>query len=70
MADLDLGGLDELPPDSEAVSEQTPGRAGRNLPAAIGVGVALSLLVVVPLYSPARWGFIAVLLAAVGVGTV
>ena len=70
MADLDLGGLDELPSDAEAVSEKTPGRAGRNLPAAIGVGLALGLLVTVPLYSPARWGFVAVLLAAVAVGTI
>ena len=69
MADLDLGGLDELPSDAEAVSEKTPGRAGRNLPAAIGVGLALGLLVTVPLYSPARWGFVAVVLAAVAVGT-
>ena len=70
MAELDLGGLDELPPAAEAVSEKTPGRAGRNLPAAIGVGLALALVVVVPLYSPARWGFVVVLLAAVAVGTV
>ncbi len=70
MADLDLGGLDELPSDAEAVSEKTPGRAGRNLPAAVGVGVALGLVVTVPLFSPARWLFVGVLMAAVAVGTV
>ena len=70
MADLDLGGLDELPADADAVSEKTPGRAGRNLPAAIAVGVALALVVVVPLYSPARWLFVGVVAAAVAVGTV
>ena len=70
MADLDLGGLDALPDDAAAVSEKTPGRAGRNLPAAIGVGVALALLVTVPLFSPARWVFIGVLVAAAALGTV
>ncbi len=45
-----------------------PGRAGRNLPAAIAVGVALALLVTVPLYSPARWLFAGVLVLAAGIG--
>ncbi len=45
-----------------------PGRAGRNLPAAIGVGVGLGLLITVPLFSPARWLFIAVLVLAAWVG--
>ena len=68
--DLDLERIDALPADADAVSEKTPGRAGRNLPAAIGVGVALGLLVTVPLFSPARWGFVAVLVVAAGIGTV
>jgi len=46
-----------------------PGRAGRNLPAAIGVGVALGLLITVPLFSPARWVFIGVLVGASVVAT-
>ena len=70
MGDLDLGGLDELPADADAVSEKTPGRAGRDLPAAVAVGVALALVVVVPLYSPARWLFVGVVGAAGAVGTV
>lgn len=68
MADLDLGRLDAIPDDRDAVSEKTPGRAGRNLPAAIAVGVALALLVVVPLYSPARWLFVGVVLVAAAIG--
>ncbi len=46
-----------------------PGRAGRNLPVAIGVGLALGLLITVPLFSPARWVFIGVLVGASGVAT-
>jgi len=49
-------------------TEPAPGRAGRNLPAAIAVGVTMALLVVVPLYSPAKWLFIAVLVAAAWLG--
>lgn len=48
---------------------RAPGRAGRDLPAAIGVGVALAALVVVPLYSPQRWLFVGVLVAAATIGT-
>jgi len=47
---------------------QAPGRAGRNLPAAIAVGVGLGLAVTVPLFSPARWVFVAVLCLAASVG--
>lgn len=45
------------------------GRAGRNLPAAIGVGVGLGALVLGTLYSPARWTFVVVLAVASAVGT-
>ncbi|RKN49310.1 phosphatidate cytidylyltransferase [Micromonospora endolithica] len=47
--------------------QPAPSRAGRNLPAAIGVGLLLGALIVVPLalYPPA---FLLVLAAAVGVG--
>ncbi len=48
---------------------RAPGRAGRNLPAAVGVGVGLGLLVTVPLFSPYRWVFIGVLVVAVVTGT-
>ena len=48
---------------------RAPGRAGRDLPAAIGVGLALAALVVVPLYSPQRWLFVGVLVAAAAIGT-
>jgi phosphatidate cytidylyltransferase len=44
-----------------------PGRAGRNLPVAIGVGLALGALVLVPLYT-LRAAFVGVILLAVGVG--
>ena len=44
------------------------GRAGRNLPAAIGVGLALGAAITAPLFSPYRWVFIGVLAAAVSLG--
>ncbi|SCG57945.1 phosphatidate cytidylyltransferase [Micromonospora halophytica] len=47
--------------------QPSPGRAGRNLPAAIGVGVALGALILVPLFFYLE-AFLAVLAAAVGVG--
>ena len=46
-----------------------PGRAGRNLPAAIAVGLALGAAILGTLYSPYRWTFVLVLLAASLVGT-
>ena len=55
--------------DSEPTSVRVPSRAGRNLPAAIGVGLALGTLITVPLFSPYRWVFILVLVLAMGVGT-
>ncbi|WP_245160351.1 phosphatidate cytidylyltransferase [Blastococcus sp. CT_GayMR20] len=57
-------------PDSGLpVTEQTPGRAGRNLPAAIGVGVGLVAVIVASLvvWRPA---FLAVLVAAILVAVV
>ncbi|MER7456138.1 phosphatidate cytidylyltransferase [Micromonospora sp. NPDC126480] len=50
-----------------AAARQPSGRAGRNLPAAIGVGVALGALILVPLflYPPA---FLLVIAGAVAVG--
>jgi len=64
-----IGALDTAPsPPEGAPGKRAPGRAGRDLPAAIAVGVGLALLVVVPLYSPYRWGFVVVVAAAVVLG--
>jgi phosphatidate cytidylyltransferase len=46
----------------------TTGRAGRNLTAAVGVGVSLGALVIGTLYSPARWTFIVVVAVAMVIG--
>ncbi|MEH0840884.1 phosphatidate cytidylyltransferase [Micromonospora sp. CPCC 205711] len=53
--------------DRPATQQAATGRAGRNLPAAIGVGVGLGAAILVPLffYLP---GFLAVLTVAVAVG--
>jgi phosphatidate cytidylyltransferase len=64
-----MGAVETAPSVDGAPGTREPGRAGRNLPAAIAVGVGLALLVVVPLFSPYRWLFIAVLVAAMAVGT-
>ena len=47
----------------------TTGRAGRNLPVAIAVGLALGALITVPLFSPYRWVFVVVVVGAMAVGT-
>ena len=44
-------------------------RAGRNLPAAIGVGVFLAGLILGTVYSPYRWTFVLVIVLASAVGT-
>ena len=64
-----MDALETAPAVDGAPGKRQPGRAGRNLPAAIGVGVGLGLLVTVPLFSPYRWVFIVVLVAAAGLGT-
>ncbi len=62
--------VDEAPsPPERAPGTRRPGRAGRNLPVAVGVGLVLAALIIVPLFSPYRWLFIVVLAAAVAVGT-
>jgi phosphatidate cytidylyltransferase len=64
-----VSALDPVPtPPAGAPGKRTPGRAGRDLPAAIGVGLGLGALVVVPLYSPFRFGFVLVVAAAVLLG--
>ena len=50
-------------------SAAAPGRAGRNLPAAISVGLGLGALVLGTLYSPARWTFVLVVAVASVMGT-
>ena len=55
---------------SVPVEEPVRSRAGRNLPAAVAVGLALGALVTVPLFSPLRWLFVVVLVGAGALGTV
>jgi phosphatidate cytidylyltransferase len=65
-----MDAVDQAPsPPEGAPGTRQPGRAGRNLPAAIGVGLGLGALITVPLFSPYRWLFIGVLVLAVAVGT-
>jgi phosphatidate cytidylyltransferase len=57
-------------PPEEPGSPGRPRRsAGRNLPAAIAVGLSLGGLILASVYSPYRWTFVAVLLAASALGT-
>ena len=61
--------VDQVPaPPEGAPGKRTPGRAGRNLPAAIGVGLGLVALILATLYSPARWTFVALVVLAVAIG--
>lgn len=52
-----------LPTDGRG-RHRAPSRAGRNLPVAVGVGLALGAAVVVPLFT-VRWVFVAVVAVAV-----
>ena len=64
-----VAAIDPAPsPPEGAPGKRVPGRAGRDLPAAIGVGLGLGALVVVPLFSPFRFGFVLVVAAAVWLG--
>jgi phosphatidate cytidylyltransferase len=45
------------------------GRAGRNLPMAILIGLVLGAIVLVPIFSPYKWTFVIVLVAAMALGT-
>ena len=64
-----MDALETAPAVDGAPGKRLPGRAGRDLPAAIGVGLGLGLLITVPLFSPYRWLFVGVVVAAVGIGT-
>ena len=55
--------VDAAPP----VTTETSGRAGRNLPAAIGVGLALGAVVLVPLYT-VKTVFLGVVVVAIVLG--
>ena len=69
MSEDFVAAIDTAPaPPEGAPGKRTPGRAGRDLPSAIGVGVGLGGLVLATLYSPWRWGFVAVVAAAVALG--
>jgi phosphatidate cytidylyltransferase len=48
---------------------KAPGRAGRNLPAAIAVGLSMGGAILASVYSPYRWTFVIILLLAAAVGT-
>jgi phosphatidate cytidylyltransferase len=64
-----VSAIDTAPsPPEGAPGKRTPGRAGRDLPSAIGVGVGLGGLVLATLHSPERWGFVVVVAAAVALG--
>lgn len=56
-------------PDSSGETARKPSRAGRDLPAAIGVGVALGVAILGSLFT-VRYLFIAIIAAAIVVGTV
>jgi phosphatidate cytidylyltransferase len=61
--------LETAPSVEGAPGKREPGRAGRNLPVAIGIGLLLGALILVPLYSPYPWTFMFVIAAAMAVGT-
>ena len=64
-----MSAIDTAPsPPEGAPGTRTPGRAGRDLPAAIGVGAGLGGLVLVTLHSPVRWTFVVVVAAAIALG--
>ncbi len=63
-----MSALETAPAVRGAPGKRQGGRAGRNLPAAIAVGLLLGAAVSVPLFSPYRWAFVAVVAAAVALG--
>ena len=69
---MEIPAVETAPAPPEGAPGKKPAdrasRAGRNLPAAIGVGLALGLIITVPLFSPYRWVFIGVLVVAVTIG--
>lgn len=59
------GAADVVPLDEP---DPEPRRSGRDLPAAIAVGVGLGALILVSLYTPPRWPFVAVVALAAALG--
>ena len=59
---------DGVEPDEAPREAERQSRAGRNLPAAIGVGVALVAMVIVTLFVVPKDVFVAVVVIALGVG--
>jgi phosphatidate cytidylyltransferase len=55
--------------ETPASVPSTTSRAGRNLPAAIAVGLTMGATLLGTVYSPYRWTFIAVIMLAAAVGT-
>lgn len=61
--------LETAPSVDGAPGKRQAGRAGRNLPIAVLVGLSLGALIIVPLYSPKPWTFVIVIAVAMGIGT-
>ena len=63
--------METLASDPSGTPDSSPaGRsAGRNLPAAIAVGLSLGGLILATVYSPYRWSFVVVLVGASALGT-
>ena len=64
-----MDAVETAPAVDGAPGKRTRGRAGRNLPAAIAVGLALGAVITVPLFSPVRWVFVVVLVGAAALGS-
>ncbi|MCW2599112.1 MAG: phosphatidate cytidylyltransferase [Frankiales bacterium] len=64
-----MGSVVSDPPTAPDSSRQQKRSAGRNLPAAIAVGLTLGAVIIGTVYSPYRWSFVLVLLASAAFGT-
>jgi len=64
-----VSALETAPAPGGAPGKRTPGRAGRNLPVAILVGLLLGAVITVPLFSPLKWLFVGVVIAAAALGS-
>jgi len=63
-----MAAIETAPSFRDAPGKGGRGRAGRNLPAAISVGVLLAALVTGPLFSPYKAAFVVVVVLAVAIG--
>ena len=64
-----MDALETAPAVDGAPGKRTPGRAGRDLTAAIAVGLGLGAVILVPLFSPVKWLFVGVVVGAAALGT-